>query len=154
MIREASISDFTAISDLENQVFQIHLKARPDIIKPEGPFNKDYFKTRLNDENTKIFVFEENRELLGYCITRIWEYNNHHLFYDMTILEIYDMCVSEKARGKGIGRLLFNHAKDYAKKIGAAKMELSVWSFNKNAREFYESLGLKERTSRMEIFLD
>ena len=152
MIRDACLSDYNAISDLENQVFQLHLNARPDIIKPEGPFNRDYFETCLNDENVKIFVYEENRELLGYCITRKWGYNNHHLFYDMTILEIDDMCVNEKARGKGIGRQLFNHAKVYAEEIGAAKMELNVWSFNKNARQFYESLGMKERTSRMEIF--
>ena len=154
MIREVCLSDFNAISNLESQVFHIHLNARPDMIKPEGPFNRDYFETCLNDENVKIFVFEENEEILGYCITRKWWYSNHHLFYDMTILDINDMCVDEKARGKSIGRQLFNRAKEYAKEIGAAKIELSVWNFNKNARQFYEHLGMKERISRMEIIIE
>ena len=154
MIREACISDFNAISNLERQVFDIHLNARPDMIKPELPFNKDYFETSLNDENVKIFVYEENREILGYCITKKWGYSNHHLFYDMTILDINDMCVDEKARGKSIGRQLFNRAKDYAKEIGAAKIELSVWNFNKNARQFYEHLGMAERISRMEFIIE
>jgi ribosomal protein S18 acetylase RimI-like enzyme len=154
MIREASISDFTAIYDLENQVFHIHLNARPDMIKPELQFNRDYFETLLNDENVKIFVYEEYGEILGYCITKKMVYHNHHLFYDMTILEINDMCVDEKVRGKRIGRQLFNRAKDYAKEIGAVKMELSVWSLNKNARQFYEHLGMSERVSRMEINIE
>ena len=154
MIREACISDFNAISNLEKQVFHIHLNARPDMIKPELPFNKDYFESSLNAENAKIFVYEENGAILGYCITKKWGYNNHHLFYDMTILDINDMCVDEKARGKNIGRQLFNRAKDYAKEIGAAKIELSVWNFNKNARQFYEHLGMTERISRMEFIIE
>ena len=154
MIREACLSDFDAISNLESQVFRIHLNARPDMIKPKEPFKRDYFEACLNDENIKIFVFEENGGILGYCITRKWGYVNHHLFYDMTILDINDMCVDEKARGKNIGRRLFNQAKEYAKEIGAAKIELSVWNFNKNARKFYERLGMKERISRMEIIIE
>jgi ribosomal protein S18 acetylase RimI-like enzyme len=154
MIREACVSDFNAISNLERQVFHIHLNARPDMIKPNMPFNKDYFESSLNDGNTKIFLYDENGEVLGYCITKKWEYNNHHLFYDMTILDINDMCVDEKARGKNIGRQLFDRAKDYAKEIGAAKIELSVWNFNKNARQFYEHLGMTKRISRMEIIIE
>jgi len=132
----------------------MHLNARPDMIKSKMPFDRDYFESSLNDVNVKIFVYEENGEILGYCITKKWGYNNHHLFYDMTILNINDMCVDEKARGKNIGRQLFNRAKDYAKEIGAAKIELSVWNFNKNARQFYEHLGMKERISRMEIIIE
>ena len=154
MIREAYISDFNAVSNLARQVFHMHLNARPDMIKPELPFNKDFFESSLNDVNVKIFIYEENGEILGYCITRRLEYNNHHLFHDMTTLDISDMCVDEKARGKSIGGQLFNRAKDYAKEIGAAKIELSVWNFNKNARQFYEHLGMKERISRMEIIAE
>jgi len=118
------------------------------------PFNEDYFEASLNDENVKIFVYEEKGEVLGYCLTKKWGYSSHHLFYDMTILDINDMCVDEKVRGKSIGRQLFNRAINYAKEIGAAKIELSVWNFNKNARQFYECLGMTERISRMEMMIE
>ena len=153
MVREACISDYDAVSALERQVFHMHLSARPDMIKPEGPFNKDYFETCLHDEAIKIFVFEENDKILGYCITRQWGYSRHHVFHDMTVLEISDMCVDEQARGKSIGRRLFACAEEYAQEIGAAKIELNVWSFNDNARRFYERLGMKERSRRMEMIL-
>ena len=153
MIREACISDFDALSNLEDQVFYMHLNARPDMIK-QKPFTGDYFEKCLNDEKTKIFVLEENGEILGHCITRLWETDNHPMFHAMKILEIDDLCVDEKARGKNIGRQLFNRAKAYAKETGAAHLELMVWSFNKNAKQFYEYLGMSERISRMEMIIE
>ena len=154
MIREAFISDFDAIHNLENQVFQIHLTARPDMIKPKLPFNQEYYEQCLQDKNKKIFVYEEDESILGYCITLQVEYKDHHLFFDTKILEINDMCVDENARGRSIGRLLVNNAKDYAKEIGATRLELSVWGFNSDARQFYEHLGLLERICRMEMSIE
>ena len=130
MIRDACSSDFEAIFNLETQVHQIHFNARPDMVKPDVPFNKEYYETCLSDEDMKIFVYEENGDVLGYCITRILRHSNHHLFCDMTVLEINDMCVDETVRGKAIGYQLFSYAKEYASKIGATKLELSVWAFN------------------------
>jgi len=154
MIRDAYMSDFDAVLNLENQVFQIHINAHPDMIKPKLPLNKDYYEKCLQDENFKVLVFEENETILGFCIAQILVYKDHYLFYDMKTLEISDMCVDEKARGRSIGRQLVNSAKVYAKECGATRLELSVWWFNKNARQFYEHLGMTERTCRMEMILE
>ena len=155
MIREASLSDFGAISALEGQVFYIHFNARADMLKPKKePFNRDYFEKCLNDENIKIFVFEESGSILGHCIARKCEIKNHELFRDMTMLEIDVLCVDERARGKSIGRQLFNTVKAYAKEIGVARLELMVWEFNKCARQFYEQLGMSARISRMELIIE
>ena len=143
MIRDACLLDFDAIFETENQVFQMHFNARPDMIKPGVPFNKDYYETCLNDEDMRTFVYEEDGDVLGYCITRKLRYSNHYLFNDMTILEINDMCVNERVRGKSIGRQLFNYAKEYSKEIGAAKIELSVWAFKKMHGNFMKVLGWK-----------
>jgi len=154
MIRNACGSDFNAVFDLENQVFQLHLNARPDLIKPKLSFNQEYFSKCIQDDKMNVLVFEENETILGYCITQVVEHKDHHVFYDMIVLEIRDMCVDEKARGRDIGRQLFDRAKDYAKEIGAHSLELSVWGFNRNARQFYEHLGMSERVSRMEMIID
>ena len=155
MIREACLSDFSAISALESQVFNMHFNARPDMIKPrDEPFSREYFESCLNDEGVKIFVFEHGADILGHCITRKVELRNHHMFYDATFLEIADLCVDEKMRGENIGRQLFDRAKEYAKEIGAVRLELMVWRFNENARQFYEYLGMSERISRMELIIE
>jgi len=107
------------------------------------------FIQSCQDENIKIFVSEEAGSVLGYCITRKLEFKDHHMFFDMMILEIVNLCVDEKARGKSIGRQLFERAKEYGNEIRATRLELTVWVFNKNAKQFYEHLGMSERTHRL-----
>lgn len=153
MIREATSSDFDAIAALEKQVFIMHFESRPDIIN-KNPFNQEYYDKCLEDEHMKMFVFEENGSIIGYCKTVTQHYEEHPVFNDMTVLEINSMCVDEKARGKHVGRRLFDKAKAYAQEIKAARLELTVWNFNKNAREFYEHLGMTTRTLRMELGIE
>ena len=154
-IREAIISDFEAISVLENKIFTMHYNARQDMIKPrQAPLDYDYFKKCLTDENMKIFVFDEDGEILGHCFVRRWEHKNHQMFHDMVILEIDDICVDEKAQNKGIGRLLFECVMDYAVEIDAVHLELTVWKFNDKARHFFEHLGMEERICRMEMIIE
>jgi len=155
MIREALISDFDAIAKLESQVFHIHLAARPDMIKPKDqPLSREYFDSCMNDEKIKIFVYEEIGEILGHCMVKLIELINHHMHHDMNLLEITVLCVDQKARNKGIGRQLFDRAKDYAKEIDVTRIELGVWSFNQSARQFYEHLGMSERISRLEMTVE
>lgn len=45
MIREANLLDFDAIEKLEQQVFKIHINARPDL------FVKNYFTKAYFEEN-------------------------------------------------------------------------------------------------------
>jgi len=124
------------------------------MIKPKLPFNQDYYEKCIQDENKKFLVFEENGNILGYCLIQNLEYKDHHVYNDMKIIEIVDMCVDEKARGQNIGRKFVESAKVCAKEIGAARLELTVWGFNKNARQFYERLGMSERTLRMEMSVE
>ena len=156
MIREAILSDFDAIAVLEEQVHNIHFAARPDIFL-EKPFNgnnikkRDCFENWLQHDDKKIFVFEESGEILGYCETVVWDYEDDRVFKDVIILFIYSMCVDEKARGKHIGQRLFEAAKAHAKKIGAVRLQLDVADFNENAKKFYDHLGMSTRSTCMEL---
>jgi len=129
----------------------MHITARSDLFKNEHFYTQDFFEDSLQDDSKKIFVFEESGNILGYCATYTRDYNNHIAFYDTKILTIESIGVCENARGKGIGRQLFGRAKAYAKEIGATRVELNVWAFNKNAKEFYEHLGFTEKSSTMEM---
>ena len=54
-----------------------------------------------------------------------------------------DLCVDDDFRGKGIGSSLFVYAKEKAKEMGAERLDLMVWDFNEDARNFYERMGMK-----------
>lgn len=53
----------------------------------------------------------------------------------------------------GIGSLLFNHIVEYARLKEASSIQLLVWEFNRDAINFYESMGMSTRNRRMEIIL-
>ena len=154
MIREATTQDYSAVADLANHMHNTHITARPDILKNETFFTQEHFLQHLQDEDTKVFVYEGNDNILGYCIAKLVNYQQHIVYHDMLVCVIGGICVCENARGKGIGQQLFNHVKTYAKEIGASRIELHVWEFNKNAREFYEHLGLTVKSSNMEMKID
>jgi GNAT superfamily N-acetyltransferase len=150
IVRTANVKDIEKILSLEEQVFESHLKARPDWVK-KNPLNYDYIKSIIESINGKIFIAEVENIVVGHCIISIREIKNHHMMHDMTNIEIDDMCIDEEYRGKGIGRKLFEEVRIYAKEKGAAKIELMVWEFNKNAKYFYEHMGMKTRINRMEL---
>ena len=150
VIRTASVVDIEKIMILEKQVFDLHSKARPDWIG-KNPLNYDYIKSIIEGNNGIIFVAEDKNEIIGHCIVFIREIKNHHIFHDMTNIEIDDLCIDEKYRQKGIGRRLFEKVKIFAKEKDAKFIELMVWEFNQNAKTFYEHLGMKTRINRMEL---
>jgi ribosomal protein S18 acetylase RimI-like enzyme len=151
-IRTAAITDFEKIAAIERQIFNLHSNARPDLIdKNKTFFNFEYFKKCIEDENYKIYAAEENNIIMGFCILQKKYINGHSMFFDMTNLEIEDLCVDKDYRNKGIGKKLFETVLKYSKEEGIKRIELSVWEFNKNAKNFYAHLGMKTRISKMEI---
>ncbi|MBX7410192.1 GNAT family N-acetyltransferase [Clostridium chauvoei] len=70
---------------------------------------------------------------------RLDDYNN----IDKLMQQVHDLCVYERFRGRGIGKLLFSHVTNIAKEKGAERLDLMVWSFNNNALNFYNEIGMK-----------
>ena len=150
VIRTANVMDIDKILLLENQVFDLHIKARPDMFK-KNPLSHDYIKDIIDGNKGKIFVAEDDKEIIGYCIIFIREVKNHYVMHDMINIKIDDLCVDEKYRQKGIGRKLFEAVKMFAKEKNAKFIELTVWELNKNAKEFYKHLGMKTRINNIEL---
>lgn len=57
------------------------------------------------------------------------------------LLNIHDVIVTEAWRGKGIGRLLMEHAEILARELGCCKLTLEVLEGNTKAQSAYQSLG-------------
>ncbi len=67
---------------------------------------------------------------------------------------IEDFVVDSQCRFKGIGRKLFEKAKEQAKEWKATSLELNVWEVNKEAECFYNRMGLKVKSRRMECMIE
>lgn len=141
VIRDIKISDYNEIDKLVQQVHNLHVDNRPDLYeKLEHPLSKNEFEELVQNKDIISVVAEEKGVIIGLCIVSI---RNKSGMIDKKIAYMDDLCVDEKFRGKGIGKKLFSFATEIAKKKGAERLDLMVWSFNEKAINFYEELGMK-----------
>ena len=61
--------------------------------------------------------------------------------------------VDEKHRRKGIGKTLFQAVQKRARKIGAKRIDLMVWSHNQIAVDAYKSYGMVPQRCVYEKYL-
>ena len=61
--------------------------------------------------------------------------------------------IVEKARGKHVGKALYEYVRDYAQSIGCNNITLNVWDGNDAALSFYKNMGMKVQKTTMEIVL-
>ena len=153
-IRRANINDKPRIEELLRQVLEVHHNARPDIFKGgTKKYTSDELDAIIADDSRPIFVAEDGEIVYGYafCVFVCHEENN--ILTDIKTLYIDDLCVDEAARGKGIGRELYNFAVNFAKESGCYNLTLIVWADNVSALGFYEALGLHKQKIGMELIL-
>ena len=152
-IRQADINDVEGIIRLLHQVSMVHHRIRPDLFKPNTTkYSKQELETILNDPQKPIFVYSDNG-VLGYAFCLVTEKKDDLLLQDIKTLYIDDICVDEKARGKHIGKTLFDYVRHYAQAIGCRNITLNVWEGNSPALSFYRNMGMKVQKTTMEIIL-
>ncbi len=155
IVRRAHEQDIPKILDLLVQVLNIHAQGRPDLFIPDTTkYTVDELKDMIKDDNAPIFVADEDGEVLGYAFTVMQRRLHNNNMTDIRTLFIDDLCVDEHARGKNVGRQIFEYVKEYAKTMNVYHITLNVWSFNDPAIAFYEKAGMKPMETVMELILD
>ena len=153
MIRRASVNDIKQIISLLHQVNMVHHIIRPDLFKPHTTkYNEQELSTMLGNDNKPIFVFDDGG-VLGYAFCQISEVQNDILLQDTKTMYIDDICVDENARGKHVGKALFEFVRDYAQTIGCHNITLNVWTGNDAAQSFYKNMGMQVQKTTMELVL-
>lgn len=153
MIRKAQIQDIETICRLLEQVLKVHHAGRPDLFRESGKkYDEKALQEMLQCPENPIFVYEEDGAVLGYIMCQEHAISGSAL-KSVKTLYIDDLCVEEKARGKGVGKKLFQFVKDYAQENGFYNITLHVWEGNPGAKQFYESLGLKPQYTNLELII-
>ena len=153
MVRRANKNDIGRIIELLHQVDMVHHVIRPDLFKPNTTkYDEQQLEALLGDDSKPVFVFD-NGEVLGHAFCLITEVRNDKLLEDIKTLYIDDICVDEKARGKHVGKALYEHVRDFALSIGCNNITLNVWEGNDPALSFSRNMGMKVQKTTMEIKL-
>ena len=152
-IRQANKNDVEGILRLLHQVNMVHHRLRPDLFKPNTTkYGRQELEELINDSSKPIFVYAE-KEVLGYAFCQVTEMKDDLLLQDIKTLYIDDICVDEKARGRHVGKSLFEHVRQYAQTIDCRNITLNVWEGNTPAMSFYQSMGMQVLKKTMEIIL-
>ena len=154
IIRPAVESDISRLEDLLYQVHGLHAEGRPDLFIPGcKKYTADQLRELLSDTvNTPIFAAILNGELVGYCFC-VRQVQSAASMQKISTLYIDDLCVDKAFRGRGIGKVLYDYAVEYARENGYYNLTLNVWACNPSAMRFYEKCGLAVQKTGMELVL-
>lgn len=142
--------DYEPVHEIITQVHNLHLDNRPDLYKKGDPFNKEYFESLSNNNDSILLVAEDSNKILGICIATIREVADSPVHNERKYICIEDICVDEKHRKIGVGAKLYKEIVNIAKELQADSIELTVFGFNKDAISFYESLGMDVKNIKYE----
>ena len=152
MIRKANNNDIKRIIELLHQVNMVHYEIRPDLFKPNTTkYNEQELAAMLEEDDKPIFVNDDGGTVLGYAFCQVTEVKDHLLLQDYKTMYIDDICVDEKARGKHVGKALYEYVYDYARSIGCHNITLNVWEGNDAACCFYKNMGMEVQKTTMEV---
>ena len=97
----------------------------------------------------KCLVVEQENELIGYSTFMkqfsTWD-ANFYIYLDCLYLK-------EHTRGKGLGKMIMEHIKEYGKSENCTVIQWQTPKFNKKAIEFYHKIGGKSK-SKERFYLD
>ena len=154
IVRRAEERDLDRILDLLVQVNLVHHLGRPDLFKKATKYSREELLAIIADEMTPVFVCEDEEGTVlghGFCIFQQKE--DDRILTPVKTLYIDDICVDEKARGRKVGRALYDHIIAFAKEAGCYNVTLNVWCLNPGAMAFYEKCGMVPQKIGMETIL-
>ena len=154
-IRKAEEKDIPRITELLEQVLQIHADIRPDIFIPgTTKYTIDELAELLKNKEKPIYVAVNEADIcVGYAFCQLQEQPFSNNMVPFKSLFIDDLCVDQQARGQHIGESLFEYVKSEAKQLGCYEVTLNVWAGNISAEKFYEKMGMKTKERQMEYIL-
>lgn len=129
MIRRMEEADLCIIHKIEKQIFS-------------NPWSKQSFLTSLNQAYYICLVFEDKKEIKGYCI----------LSFLMEEGELLNIAVREKDRNKNYGKMLLKEGLRIGRAQGGCTCLLEVRENNKNAIKFYEKFGFEKIGIRKNLY--
>lgn len=150
-IRFANAQDYVPLLDLFELVDTFHRENLPTIFqKPAGPArDQDYFESLLLDQENGLFIAEVEDEIAGFILAILHITPPFSVFIPSRLALVSDIVVKTEFRRQGIGRLLVNKIHEWAETQGASAVELTVYSFNQAAIDFYKTIGYETINFRM-----
>ena len=154
VVRRATPHDVADIVRLALEVQDVHVAGHPDLFKPGGVEPHAEIATRVTTPGQFYWVATLADDTVGYAYARLvvepeslWRYASRLLLLDQ-------MGVDARHRSRGIGEALWGAVRETAAAEAVHRVVLNVWSFNRDARRFYEQLGFTPFQERLAFAIE
>ena len=146
IIREASKADLVYIQKLYKQIDEQHHKALPHLFKPSQDIKRpnSLFRNIFSNIKANFLVAEINEKIVALVHLEVRE-TDHPLLNEYQYGHISDVITDSRWKRKGIGKKLVTEAHEWLINKGVNEVNLTVFSFNKEAISFYQSLGYSNK---------
>lgn len=151
-IRYAAREDLPQVNELRSQVNRLHAEGRPDIFRSgfcEELRERVY--AEFEGEDSDVIVAVSGGTVCGFLIAQYIRRPESPYCHPREFYRVEEFGVSPAYRRQGIGTALIAFCAGEAKEKGFSKMELDVWEFNEDAREFYKAAGFQTYRRYMEL---
>jgi len=131
------------ISKADDETFDAVNRLLPQLSKSANLINLEKLHKLCSSECTRLYFAKEGEFILGMLSLVVFSIPTG------TKAWIEDVVVDQKARGKGVGKALMNHALDESKKCGVKSIDLTSRPSRESANKLYQSLGYEVRETNV-----
>lgn len=149
-IRTAEGADLDALVELNRAVQGLHAAALPSLFKSECAVEtvKEAFQKMMAAPGG-CWLIAEAVQPCGYLYADFRERPESWSQRQRRVCNISHVAVSPGWRRRGVARRLVAHLREEAERRGFARIELDVWSFNREAKACFARLGFHVFNERM-----
>ena len=142
-VRDAVPADRKAIAEIYRTLFEAMSNLQPQYIQAAEQ-DPDFILKIITESKKDILVAQCDVQLLGFALVLMTHTPPYLCFVPHPYADLLDLAVLPAARGKGLGTLLLQAVKSWAKAYGADYLELGALSNNQGAVRLYEREGFRE----------
>ena len=123
-------------------------KLIPMLSRSASLLTTDKYLEIIQSPSTHLYVAEEKAEIIGMLSLVVFPIPTGVRAW------VEDVVVSEKARGKGLGKQLTLHALEESKKQKVVSVDLTSRPSREIANKLYQNVGFKKRDTNVYRFLN
>lgn len=142
-VRDAVPADRKAIAEIYRTLFEAMSNLQPQYIQAAEQ-DPDFILKIITESKKDILVAQCDVQLLGFALVLMTHTPPYRCFVPHPYADLLDLAVLPDARGNGLGTLLLQAVKGWAKAYGADYLELGALSNNQEAIRLYEREGFRE----------
>jgi len=134
------------LTDFSTQALDAVNGLLPQLSSSSAVLDESDLRNIMNSESTKLFLASDEDGVFGMLSLVLFRIPTGRKAW------VEDVVVDEKARGRGVGKLLTEHAVSVAREHGAHSVDLTSRPSRAAANALYQRVGFQQRETNVYRF--